>query len=338
MPKEKRKTSIKMDISSALSLVGLDDLYEKKFSEEQVDILALSMMTESDFRDLEVLEEHVPLLINLSADIKASLGSNASASLEGNSRKWHEHRNTSEQHLIGVEAFVSSCNMSALNSLLVIIMRGIPGAGKSTLTRRLRETAEAVGREVVVCSADDYFLDNRGVYRFNPSKIGDAHKSCKWRFDTAITPKWRRRNDRTIQLPKGKGRGRGQASDESMSLKFSAPPQQDSRAPVIIVDNTNTQLWEYQAYIEAAIAVSGTRLLIAEIELPSDSSIDEPYQAQLSSQPSSSALRVCAERNSHRVPLEVIEKMAARWEKDDRAFKIPAGGFSWSVEGQRRAS
>ena len=95
-----------MDIFSALSLVGLDDLYGKKFSEEQVDILALSMMTESDFRDLEVLEEHVPLLINLSADIKASMGSNASASLEKNSREWHKHRNTSEQHLIGVEAFV----------------------------------------------------------------------------------------------------------------------------------------------------------------------------------------------------------------------------------------
>jgi hypothetical protein len=37
---------------------------------------------------------------------------------------------------------------------VVVIMRGLPGAGKSTLTRHLKQAAEADGREVAVCSAD----------------------------------------------------------------------------------------------------------------------------------------------------------------------------------------
>ncbi len=56
----------------------------------------------------------------------------------------------------------------------VIIMRGIPGSGKSTIASQL-------GHEMY-CSADDYFINNDGVYNFNPIEIGEAHKSCMRKF------------------------------------------------------------------------------------------------------------------------------------------------------------
>ncbi len=54
----------------------------------------------------------------------------------------------------------------------VIIMRGIPGSGKST-------EARSFGGHVV--STDDYFMID-GVYRFDFRKLGEAHVSCMRRF------------------------------------------------------------------------------------------------------------------------------------------------------------
>lgn len=54
----------------------------------------------------------------------------------------------------------------------VIIFRGLPGSGKSTLAKKL-------GGFVV--SADDYFMVD-GVYRFDPSKLGEAHIACMRNF------------------------------------------------------------------------------------------------------------------------------------------------------------
>lgn len=55
----------------------------------------------------------------------------------------------------------------------LIIVRGVPGCGKSTLAKILSE-----GNKFPVCTADDYFMKN-GEYKFDISKLGSAHKSCK---------------------------------------------------------------------------------------------------------------------------------------------------------------
>lgn len=68
----------------------------------------------------------------------------------------------------------------------VIIMSGISGAGKSTYIQDV-----ILGRKVVnnvtsfnpppsfmVVSADDYFIGEDGVYKFDPSKLSDAHGHC----------------------------------------------------------------------------------------------------------------------------------------------------------------
>ena len=61
----------------------------------------------------------------------------------------------------------------------LILIRGLPGSGKTTLAHRLRN---AFGGEV--CEADDYFVGNDGVYRFEASLLGKAHQHC---FDRAVS-------------------------------------------------------------------------------------------------------------------------------------------------------
>ena len=52
----------------------------------------------------------------------------------------------------------------------LILLRGLPGAGKSTL-------AKAIGG--VHFEADMYFVDENGNYKFDGSKINDAHYWCQ---------------------------------------------------------------------------------------------------------------------------------------------------------------
>lgn len=53
---------------------------------------------------------------------------------------------------------------------ILIICRGVPGAGKSTF-------AHLLGR--AVCSADDYFTTRTGDYNWSADKVGTAHAWCQ---------------------------------------------------------------------------------------------------------------------------------------------------------------
>lgn len=104
----------------------------------------------------------------------------------------------------------SSSSVSAVSSgegkdgSVMYIMRGIAGSGKSTLAATL--VAHGQG---VVCSTDDYFLDAAGVYRFDPSKLHEAHLWNQQRVKEAL---------------------RGGLSP-------------------VVVDNTHTQRWEAKPYV-----------------------------------------------------------------------------------------
>jgi len=63
---------------------------------------------------------------------------------------------------------------------LVVIVRGLPGSGKSRLAKALASKV-GFGIHAVVCSADDYFNTPRG-YEFNPAKLPEAHASCLKNF------------------------------------------------------------------------------------------------------------------------------------------------------------
>ena len=61
----------------------------------------------------------------------------------------------------------------------VCVLRGIPGAGKSRWVRQNMPGA-------CVVSADDYFVGQDGVYRFNPGDIAHAHGRCFRLFIEAL--------------------------------------------------------------------------------------------------------------------------------------------------------
>ena len=54
----------------------------------------------------------------------------------------------------------------------VIILRGLPGSGKSTWAKKMFPTA-------MIASADDYFKTPDGRYEFVPAKIATAHARCQ---------------------------------------------------------------------------------------------------------------------------------------------------------------
>lgn len=89
----------------------------------------------------------------------------------------------------------------------VVLMVGVSGSGKSTFA--YREYPDAV-----VSSANHYFLDDGGVYRFDPTKLGEAHGACLRSFVSAV----------------------------------------QSGAPCVVVDNTNTTLVELAPYVSLARA------------------------------------------------------------------------------------
>ena len=62
----------------------------------------------------------------------------------------------------------------------VVILRGVPGSGKSHYCKQYPDA--------VVCSADHYMLEN-GVYKFDPSKLAWAHKSCFTKFMDSVDEK-----------------------------------------------------------------------------------------------------------------------------------------------------
>lgn len=92
-------------------------------------------------------------------------------------------------------------------------MQGVSGSGKSTLARKLR-AACAEGTCVIV-SADDYFFDAEGAYKFDPAGIDEAHNECFRNFLRALV---------------------------NETMRF------------IIVDNTNTLASDCAPYLRAASA------------------------------------------------------------------------------------
>lgn len=71
----------------------------------------------------------------------------------------------------------------------VKIMRGIPGSGKSTLAKQLAFEAADRSELPIICSADDYFIGQDGVYHFELNKLGDAHRECMRKFIQCIQDK-----------------------------------------------------------------------------------------------------------------------------------------------------
>jgi predicted kinase len=92
----------------------------------------------------------------------------------------------------------------------LILLRGLPGAGKTTLAEVILQSSQGVRPDVI--SADNYFMDDKGNYNFDVSKIKETHNSCQ------------------------------QICAERMRLEFSK----------VVVANTFTEQWEMEPYFEMA--------------------------------------------------------------------------------------
>ncbi len=89
---------------------------------------------------------------------------------------------------------------------MLYLVRGVPGSGKSTFAKTL------VKKDYCHKEADMFFVDGEGNYKFEPSKIKDAHKWCQEEMDFL------------------------------MRLEHSP----------VVVSNTFTQEWEMEPYFELA--------------------------------------------------------------------------------------
>lgn len=59
----------------------------------------------------------------------------------------------------------------------LILVRGVPGSGKTTFAEIVLSHPSGNIGEVI--SADNYFIDSKGEYVFDPSKLKEAHNSCQ---------------------------------------------------------------------------------------------------------------------------------------------------------------
>ena len=61
----------------------------------------------------------------------------------------------------------------------LIILRGLPGAGKSSFANFMWSSG-------VIFEADKYFYDGYGNYNFDASKLHEAHKWCQFQVENAM--------------------------------------------------------------------------------------------------------------------------------------------------------
>lgn len=62
----------------------------------------------------------------------------------------------------------------------LILLRGLPGSGKSTLAELLAE------KTYPVYSADDFFIDAKGVYNFDRERLKEAHERCQMNTEESM--------------------------------------------------------------------------------------------------------------------------------------------------------
>ena len=98
-----------------------------------------------------------------------------------------------------------------MNGKVLTLVRGLPGSGKSTF-------AHFIWNSHVICEADQFFVGEDGVYRFDGSKIKDAHKWCRDKVETFM-------------------------KDNQLNGQY---------YPEIVVSNTFTQEWEMEEYYKLA--------------------------------------------------------------------------------------
>ncbi len=121
----------------------------------------------------------------------------------------------------------------------LLIIRGVPGSGKTTFAKFLKQQAEWGGQffdSVYHYEADNYFIRGSGEYVFNPAELPKAHAWCQG------------------------------AVRKALSTQYTA---------MVIVSNTFSQMWELEPYLQIA-KETDTEVTILTVEtLLSDQELAE---------------------------------------------------------------
>jgi len=126
-----------------------------------------------------------------------------------------------EKYLYPIRSILTNTNTSNT----VIFLRGISCSGKSTIANSL---SRLLGPEnTTVCSADNYFIKD-GIYRFESSKLSEAHEACARALKSALG---------------------------SSNIRY------------IIVDNTHTRMWHLYN-TETLAKESGAQIYYLNIVVP----------------------------------------------------------------------
>ncbi|XP_050416373.1 uncharacterized protein LOC126830144 [Patella vulgata] len=134
--------------------------------------------------------------------------------------------------------------------LVLVLLRGLPGSGKSHLAREIKGNG-------IILSTDDYFIQD-GIYMFEPNDLPTAHI---WNRQRAIN-----------------------------AMEAGTNP--------VIIDNTNTKIWEMKPYAKSALQ-NGYNIVIMEP--------DTPWKFKA---------RELQAKNIHGVSKDVIHKMKDRYDKN----------------------
>ena len=65
---------------------------------------------------------------------------------------------------------------------ILYLLRGLPGSGKSSVAKSL------MNAQTGHVEADMFFMDNKGNYNFDVSKLEEAHKWCQKQVDGYMSP------------------------------------------------------------------------------------------------------------------------------------------------------
>lgn len=99
-----------------------------------------------------------------------------------------------------------------MNEKILYLLQGVSASGKSFIADCIREYCSRYYGQAAVFSTDNLWYDDKGIYQFDPKKLGEMHKKNQDFVRAAMT----------------------------------------ISTPFIIVDNTNTTQKEAQPYLDLA--------------------------------------------------------------------------------------